>query len=219
MNRIVFKVTLLSFIIIGLFALNGCSSDAGEQSFGAASQKVKEKKFAEAVTDFENIIKQNPKSQFAAKAMLELASLYSSHVVPNMKRDEDFQKAYQYYSKVYNEFSDSPEGGKACFEIGKYYQSMLAPNMSKEESMRKDIVYYKTVVKNYDTIKEAQPALFMIGFVQDNELNQPDSAKIFYNQFVEKYPNSDLAKSARMELQSLGQKPEDMLKQKQEKVN
>ena len=219
MNRIVLKAVLLIFVFIGLIALNGCSSDAGEQIFGAATQKVKEKKFAEAVTDFENIIKQNPKSQFAAKSMLELASLYASHAVPNMKRDNDFQKAFEYYSKVYNEFPDSPEGGKACFEIGKYYQSMLAPNLPKEESMRKAITYYNIVVKTYDSIKEAQPALFMIAFIHDNELNEPDSAKIFYTQFVDKYPNSDLAKSAKIELQSLGQKPEDILNQKQEKVN
>ena len=220
MNKYFSKLILLSLFLSGsILFLTNCSNQQGADAFEAASKKVKDKKFAEAAQDFEKIVKNDPKSEYAAKSMLELAALYSSHSINNFQRDEDYKKAFDYYTKVYNEYNDSPEGGKACFEIGKYYQSMLEPNLTKEQSMRKAIANYEIVINKYSSIHEAEPALFMIGFIHGNELNQPDSAKIYYQKFVDKYPGSNLAKSARMELQTLGQKPEDILNQKQQKVN
>jgi outer membrane protein assembly factor BamD (BamD/ComL family) len=210
------NLILSLFIIVIAITITGCSTNKGKEEYEAASKKNTEKKFNEAAAEFEKIIQDEPKSEYAAKSMLQLAGMYTSHLLPNMKRADDYQKAYQYYSKVLNDFRDSPEGGKACLEIGKYYQSMLDANLPKDQSMKKAIDYYRTVINKYSGIEEAESAMFMIAFIQANEINQPDSAKDSYESFIKKYPNSKLIVSAKSELQILGKKPEDILRMNEE---
>ena len=203
----------VSFIVI-VAGLTGCSSNNSKEVYEGALKKTTQKQFAEAAKDFENIVQEEPSSEFAAKSMLQLANMHTSHLIPNMKRADDYQKAYKYYLQVFNDFQGSPEAGKACLELGKYYQSMLDVNLPKEPSMKKAISYYSTVVDKYSQLPEAETAAFMIAFIQANEFNQQDSAKVSYEAFIKKYPNSKLALSARAELQILGKRPEELIKVK-----
>jgi TolA-binding protein len=199
-------------VIIAVAFVAGCSSHNSKEEFETALKKVTEKQFSNAAKEFEKIIQDEPESEYAAKSMLQLASMHTSHLLPNMKRADDYQKAYNYYVQVFNNFQASPEAGKACLELGKYYQSMLDINLPKEPSMKKAISYYSTVVNKYSQLPEAETASFMIAFIQANEINQPDSAKASYEAFIKKYPNSKLAVSAKVELQIIGKKPEDIIK-------
>jgi TolA-binding protein len=52
----------------------------------------------------------------------------------------------------------------------------------------------------------------MLGFIYANELNNYEKAKIYYQKFLERYPNSELAISAKFELENLGRKPEEIIK-------
>jgi TolA-binding protein len=212
MRKCILHFTVL--LILAVIVVTGCSSRKSKETYEAALKKVTEKHFTDAALDFKQVVQDDPKSEFAAKSMLQLASMYTSHSLPNMKRADDYQKAYKYYLQVFNGFQESPEAGKACLELGKYYQSMLDTNLTKEPSMKKAISYYRMVVEKYSQIEEAEAAMFMIGFIQANELEQQDSAKISYESFLKKYPNSKLVVSARAELQILGKKPEDILKGK-----
>ncbi|WP_268761450.1 tetratricopeptide repeat protein [Candidatus Chrysopegis kryptomonas] len=51
----------------------------------------------------------------------------------------------------------------------------------------------------------------MLGFIHANELNDYKKAKIYYQKFIEKYPNSELATSAKFELENLGKEPEKII--------
>jgi TolA-binding protein len=57
----------------------------------------------------------------------------------------------------------------------------------------------------------APKVTFMLAFNYNNELAQYDSAKKYYELFLEKYPNDELAASARFELETLGKGPEELL--------
>ncbi len=53
-------------------------------------------------------------------------------------------------------------------------------------------------------------ALFMVGFIY-NELGDLTKAKATYEDFLRRYPNNQLAESARMEIKNLGKTPEQIL--------
>jgi TolA-binding protein len=212
-----FNSFLFSVIaVLLLLTLTNCSSNKGKEEFEGAVKKETEKKYPEAVKEFQSIIDQYPKSDYAAKSMIELADLYGNHRIEGMNRDEDFHKATEYYVRIIGSFPDLPEVGKASFELGRIYQSLLVPGITKEESLKRSIACYRTVISRYPSTSDAESALFMVGFVQANELKQLDSAKTTYQLFLQKYPASKYANSVNIELNNLGSNPEEILRKNQE---
>jgi hypothetical protein len=57
----------------------------------------------------------------------------------------------------------------------------------------------------------------MSGFIEANNLHQFDEATKTYRIFLEKYPDHELAESAKQELNTMGQAPDEILKQKKPK--
>jgi len=78
--------------------------------------------------------------------------------------------------------------------------------------MNKSIESFKKIFEKYPQNKYAPVSLFMSGFVQANELQNYDEATKAYNLFLQKYPDHELAKSAKEELDNMGLSPEDILK-------
>lgn len=202
--------------LILVLSLTNCSSRQARESYESAKKLSDEKKYSEAVKEFETVIKDYPKNEYAAKSMYELANIYGHQNLPDVKKEDAYQKAADYYLKVVNGFPDLPEAGKCAMESGKLYQSLLVPNVTKEESLNNAVTLYKKVVEKYSDSMDAEPALFMIGFIQANELKQIDSAKTSYQTFLQKYPNSKLANSVKLELNNLGVAPEEILKKQTE---
>ena len=120
------------------------------------------------------------------------------------------------FRKLTAEYPNSHHMVSAKFEMGKLYQGNVIPGISKVDSYKESINLYTDVYTNFPDSVEAVNALFMIGFIQANELQDLDAAKNSYNEFIARYPDTELAVSARAELENLGKSPEQIL---QEKVN
>jgi len=80
------------------------------------------------------------------------------------------------------------------------------------EKPEKAIELYAQVLANAPQHPKAATAQFMKGFIYANDLNQLDKAKAAYEVFLQKYPNDELAESAKMELENLGKSPEELIK-------
>lgn len=80
------------------------------------------------------------------------------------------------------------------------------------EKPEKAIELYAQVMANAPQHAKAATAQFMTGFIYANDLNQLDKAKVAYESFLQKYPNDELAESAKMELENLGKSPEELIK-------
>jgi len=126
--------------------------------------------------------------------------------------NEKYDDAMADFKTLVKDFPQSKYMTESLLELGKLYHGKVAKNISETESLEKAIQYYRMVVEREPNNEAAPNALFMIGFLQANELNQLDSAKVTYNLFLEKYPESELAFSAKAELESLGISPEEILK-------
>ncbi len=126
----------------------------------------------------------------------------------------NYAETLQQYEKLIKEFPETNYRAKALFEIGKLYHGQVVKSLTEEQSLNKAIKFYSKVYKEYPDSSQAPNSLFMIGFLKANELEQLDSARFYYNLFIEKYPDNEMAVSAKAEIENLGIPAEEILKQK-----
>lgn len=87
------------------------------------------------------------------------------------------------------------------------------------EDPRKAIELYKKIADGLPQHKKAPTALFMIGFVQENDLQELETAKATYETFLQKYPNDpDFADDAQNAIKMLGKSPDEIVKEFEKQV-
>jgi len=125
----------------------------------------------------------------------------------------NFTGAVAEYEKLLNEYPNSEFAEDSYFALAGIYQMGKIPNLSHANAAEKAVVYYQKFYKEFPNSKNTPKALFMIGFMRANDLNDYDSARISYNEFLRKYPEHELALSVKMELDNLGKTPEQIIEQ------
>ncbi|HTX87506.1 MAG TPA: tetratricopeptide repeat protein [Bacteroidales bacterium] len=81
----------------------------------------------------------------------------------------------------------------------------LALNLGKPDTA---ILLFDRYMKDYPQGPKAEVCLFFKAFIYENNLQDFDKAKKFYEDFLNRYPNSDFANDARIALQNLGKTPD-----------
>ncbi len=164
------KLKYIALLLISL-AFAGCSKKSDEYYLQQAKSAAEKNNIEQAVSAYQNLVKEYPESSKAPEALFQLATLYQNNMVKqeNLTDMQSSEKAVGIFRSIYD----------------KYPQSNLAPK-----------------------------ALFMSGFIQSNVLKQFPDATATFNLFLQKFPNNDLASSAREELNNMGLTPEQILKKK-----
>ncbi len=89
------------------------------------------------------------------------------------------------------------------------------------KSYNKTFELYDWIIERYPDYKKTPTALFLKGYILDNELKKYDDAKKIYNEFLQKYPNSELVDDVQTLIEYMGKSDEEILKmieaKKQEK--
>ena len=160
------KFFLIPAALVFILSLSACGSKTETELFESAQNNIKEKNYAEALADFQQILEKHKEGKYAGEAMLE---------------------------------------------IGKLYHGKVIKNISVDESMKKAVEYYKMVFEKYRDQEYSKKALFMAGFILANDIKDYDAAREVYNQFLDEYPESEMAISAKYELENLGKDPEEIL--------
>lgn len=93
-------------------------------------------------------------------------------------------------------------GEKEYFDMA--YQFMGKEQWSESEK------YFQKILDEYPEGEFSSKALFMVGFVNANYLKNFDKAQQYYSNFLQKYPNHDLADDAKYELENLGKDINDL---------
>jgi tetratricopeptide (TPR) repeat protein len=146
---------------------------------------------------------QSPKE----KALLEIEALQAQDSVfsiENMAKEKD----------VYIAFADKyPDDERAPEFLFKAGQSMGAI-----ASQKKDMTLHEESIAIFKRIQDhyAEEALFLTGFVYENHMGNIAKAKATYQEFIDKYPKSELAEDAQFAIENLGISPEDIIKRAQE---
>jgi len=78
------------------------------------------------------------------------------------------------------------------------------------------IKLFDRLIKEYPNYDKTPHALFLKAFTYENYLGQIDSAKKYYQLFIEKYPQHPFTNDAQLSLQNLGKTPEEVIRGFQE---
>ena len=82
----------------------------------------------------------------------------------------------------------------------------------------KSIACYQKVYNDYKDSDKAATCLFMLGFTYEDKIKDLNKAKTYYEEFLAKFPNHELADDVQFSLSNLGKSPEEIMKQFEEKL-
>ncbi len=127
---------------------------------------------------------------------------------------EKYSEALVNFQKIVDEFPKSEHYKFALLKIGELNQGLVDTSLTNEESLLKAVKAYTKFHKKFHSDPKAPQTLFMIGFIQANELNNIEAAKSAYSKFLKLYPESEMAESAKAEIENLGLTPDEILQKK-----
>ncbi|MAT56941.1 MAG: outer membrane protein assembly factor BamD [Melioribacteraceae bacterium] len=125
-----------------------------------------------------------------------------------------YYEALVNFRELLNEYPDGQYTAEAIFETGKLYHGKIDTALTDNEAFEKAVEYYNLLQTDFPQHVKAPEALFMASFVLANEIKDFKRAEASYKLFIEKYPDNQLAESAKIELENLGIPPEEILKKK-----
>ena len=89
-----------------------------------------------------------------------------------------------------------------------YYEA--AKEAYTKEKFEPAVANFKNIIQHYPQGKRAAEASFMLGFINANDIKNLDEAKKYYEAFIAKFPDHELADDAQYELQTLGKDINDL---------
>ncbi len=76
---------------------------------------------------------------------------------------------------------------------------------------------FDRIMQDYPNFEGSPQLLFLKAFTYDYYMHKTDSASVYYNAFLNKYPKHPFAQDAKMSLEQLGKSPEEVIKEFKEK--
>ncbi len=101
---------------------------------------------------------------------------------------------------------DYPQGKEAAHAL-----FMLAEAYNGKQDYHAAVNCYSAFAAKYPDSSSTPLAMFLVGFIYDGNLQMLDSARTAYQNFLAKYPNHELAASARSEIDNLGKTPDEII--------
>ncbi len=89
-------------------------------------------------------------------------------------------------------------------EQGENHFYNLATQYMGQGNWEKAEQNFTQVIEQFPNGQYASKSLFMVGYINANHLNNHDKASKYYAQFVDKYPDHELADDAQYELDNMG---------------
>ena len=86
----------------------------------------------------------------------------------------------------------------------------MAQQYMEQHNYEKAVEYFQKVYNDYPNGLLSSKALFMTGFINANYLQDFEKARESYSLFIEKYPDHELAKDAKFELDLMGKSPDEL---------
>ncbi len=134
-------------------------------------------------------------------------------------KQDNFAEGLENLESILKDFPQSELAPKVKLEIGQIYHAKKIKNLSARESYQMAIKYYRMAYDDHPKSENGPNSLFMVAYIQANELGEVKAAETTYREFIEKCPDHELVASAKVELENLGMKPEEILKKKVQKTD
>jgi outer membrane protein assembly factor BamD (BamD/ComL family) len=150
----------------------------------------------------------DPRNEDVEKiTQLENALFAEESSLDNLDKAKELIDQYTLFADQYPEDTLSPEYLFRAADI--------AMNINRGEMA---INNYNRILKSYPDFKKAPECLFLKAYVYENNLGQLNKARVYYQEFIDKYPDNDFADDAEISIQNLGKSPEELIKEFEEKM-
>jgi tetratricopeptide (TPR) repeat protein len=120
------------------------------------------------------------------------------------KNNGNWDSTLQVCNRILDEYPDGGYAGWARFGIAESYRFKNMP--------REALDNYKLFYEQHPNMQPSAVSLFLIASIYHNNLLRSDSAIYYYQRFLQRYPNHDLAPTAKSELETVRQHPPELLK-------
>lgn len=125
-----------------------------------------------------------------------------------INRDKAFELVKEYDNFV-KEHKEEKQAADFLFKAGELSIS-LADGISA-------VKFFNRVYLEYPQYEKAPVSIFMKAFALETILNDKEQAKIAYEEFINKYPNHELAKDAKATLENIDIPLDELIKQFEQK--
>ncbi|QSQ19412.1 tetratricopeptide repeat protein [Pyxidicoccus parkwayensis] len=142
--------------------------------FKRADQLLAEGKYDEASKKYIELVDEEPRHEFADKALNNAAVAYE-----NTRR---FDSAMKLYERIYREYPKSPLADAALFRV--------AVNAENSYDFDKAVASYQKLVKDYPASKDREAALFNTGRLLEGQQRYPEAAAAFLR-YADLFPNAE----------------------------
>lgn len=110
--------------------------------------------------------------------------------------------AYQNFANKYSDDSLAPEY--------LYKAASLAVGFNRGPQA---VALYESIIAQYPNYKKVAECYFMEAFAYENVIGNISKASEYYNKFLAKYPEHELADDAQAAIRYLGKSPEEMVRE------
>ena len=138
---------------------------------------------------------------------MENALFAEESSLDNLDKAKELMDGYTLFADQYPEDTLAPEYLFRAADI--------AMNINRGEMA---INIYNRILKSYPDFRKAPECLFLKAYVYENNLGQLNKARVFYQEFIDKYPDNDFADDAEISIQNLGKSPEELIREFEEKM-
>lgn len=123
----------LLFVIIISVSFFSCSKTSDKDYMEMASEKEKEGKISEALSDYSKLVAEYPESELASEAIIKQASLYHENKVKDISRKEALTKAAELFISVSEKYPENEKAPSSLFMAGFIYANEIMDfNKAKE---------------------------------------------------------------------------------------
>lgn len=117
--------------------------------------------------------------------------------------------AMRVYDEYASYFPDEKKSPDYLFKAGELANSLQLPQPA--------LNYLSRLMSKYPNYKNAPYALFMQAMIYDDQLKDTANARKMYQQVIQKYPETQLAKDAHASIQNLGKSVEELVREFEKK--
>ena len=131
--------------------------------------------------------------------------------IEQAKANKNWDSTLQVSQRIINDYPNGRYGGWARFALAESYRFKNQP--------REALDNYKLFHEQYPEMQPSALSLFLTGYIYNNNLQMFDSAKVYYEEFLKKFPTHDLSPTVKFELESIGKSPEETLNERSQNKN
>lgn len=105
---IIFSLTLVFY---------GCGK-SDKDIYESAKSNIANEEFGSALKEFEEIVREYPKSEYYQEALLQTGQMYQGHVDKNFSYEESLRKAITTYREYYSKYQTDEKAPQTLFMVG-----------------------------------------------------------------------------------------------------